>query len=195
VVVAAIALVVAAYLAGTFPTARLVAARRGHDPRREGSGNPGATNVYRVAGRRAGALVALGDVAKGAVPTGVALGVSGRSLAAACWVAAVVGHVFPLHQRGRGGKGVATAGGGAVVLYPLASAVLVVVFVVVAKSTRRASVASLSIAPLLPVLVAVTDHAGWETAVAAGISALIVVRHAGNIGRLLRHEEHAYGSG
>src|SRR5690349_2170234 len=102
-VVGAGAGIAASYVLGTFPTAQLVGKRVGHDPTREGSGNPGASNVYRTAGRAAGALVLLGDAAKGAVPTAIALVASGRPLAAWCWVAAVLGHVIAIPGVRRGG--------------------------------------------------------------------------------------------
>src|SRR5689334_17894800 len=104
-----VVLVPLAYLAGMFPTARLVGGRTGHDPTHEGSGNPGASNVYRLAGRRAGAMVFLGDFAKGALAAGVGLAVGGRALGLACGAAAVAGHIAPVTRRFRGGKGVATA--------------------------------------------------------------------------------------
>jgi glycerol-3-phosphate acyltransferase PlsY len=187
-----VALVVGAYLVGTFPTAQLVGARRGVDPTRAGSGNPGATNVLRTAGRGAGAIVFVGDVCKGAIPTAIGLAVGGRSLGVCCWAAAVLGHVFPLTRKLRGGKGVATAGGGVLVLYPLVGVVLLVLFGSVIKVTRTASIGSLAMAVALPVLVAVSGRPGWEVAVAAGVSLLVVARHGGNIQRLLRHEERAF---
>jgi glycerol-3-phosphate acyltransferase PlsY len=180
-----------AYLVGMLPSAQLVARRAGHDPTSEGSGNPGASNVLRIAGRRAGAAVLALDAGKGAVPTGLALALSGRPLAAACWTAAALGHVFPVVRRLRGGKGVATVAGGAVVLYPLVSVGLLVVFAAVAGLGRRPSVASLTVAVLLPLAVAATGRPAWEVAVAAVLSALVVVRHAGNIRRLARGEEQA----
>jgi acyl phosphate:glycerol-3-phosphate acyltransferase len=188
-------LVVGAYLIGTFPTAQLVGGRRGVDPTRSGSGNPGATNVLRTAGRRAGALVFLGDVGKGAIPTAVGLAVGGRPLGVACWAAAVLGHVFPLTRRLRGGKGVATAGGGALVLYPLVGLVLLAIFALVVRVSRTASIGSIAIAAVLPVLLVVTGRPGWEVAVAAGVSVLVVVRHAENIQRLVRRDERSFGRG
>lgn len=188
-VLGAVAGVIGSYAVGMFPTAHLVARRRGHDPTREGSGNPGATNVYRVAGRRAGALVGVGDVAKGVVPTSVALLASGRPLACACFAAAVLGHVFPLARGRRGGKGVATAGGGVAVLYPLAAVALIALFALAVTFSRRVSVGSLAMALALPALVAVSGHPSWEVAVAAGVSLLVIVRHIDNIRRLVRHEE------
>src|SRR3954470_11076122 len=102
--------VLAGYLLGTLPFAHLVAGRRGVDPTAEGSGNPGASNVYPTAGRRAGVAVLACDALKGAAGVGPALAVGDRQLGLLAGLAAVVGHVFPLTRRFRGGKGVATAG-------------------------------------------------------------------------------------
>ena len=85
----AMAWVVAAYLLGTFPTALLVGRGHGVDPTRAGSGNPGATNVLRTAGKRAGVATLAGDVAKGALAAGVGWAVGGHGLGVACGVAAV----------------------------------------------------------------------------------------------------------
>lgn len=176
--------IVGAYLAGTFPTAQLVGRRAGHDPTREGSGNPGASNVYRTAGRRAGALVLLGDLVKGALPTALALAASGRWLAGWCWLAAVGGHVLPLWRPRRGGKGVATAGGGALVLHPLGSVGLVALFVVVVRRSRVAALGSLAISFLLPLVVLAERRPAREVLVAAAVSLVVVARHHHNIRRL-----------
>jgi glycerol-3-phosphate acyltransferase PlsY len=176
--------VVGAYLLGTVPTAQVVAARRGIDPTADGSGNPGPSNVYRLAGRRAGIAVLLIDMAKGAVPALVGLLLGGRALGVACAAAAVLGHIAPATRGWRGGKGVATASGAAIVLWPLPSVVLAVVFVVAARVIGIASVGSLLIAAGLPVLVALFGGPGWEVAAAAGISILVVARHRDNIRRL-----------
>jgi glycerol-3-phosphate acyltransferase PlsY len=182
-------LVVAAYLVGTFPTALLVARRRGHDPTTEGSGNPGATNVYRVAGRRAGVVVLLGDVAKGALPAAAGLAVGGRAWGVAAGAAAVLGHVAPLTRRLRGGKGVATAGGMSLVLWPVVSVVLLALFAVTSRISRVASIGSLAMAAGLPVGVALSGRAGWEVAAAAGLAVVVVARHHDNIRRLLGGRE------
>ena len=115
--VAVALLVPVAWLLGTFPSAQLVARAHGHDILAEGSGNPGASNVARLIGWRAGVLVLLADFAKGAVAAGAGLAIAGRSGACILGVAAVVGHTLPLYRKG--GKGVAAAGGALVVLYPL----------------------------------------------------------------------------
>jgi acyl-phosphate glycerol 3-phosphate acyltransferase len=101
-----------AYVLGTLPSAQVVAGRSGVDPMSAGSGNPGATNVYRTAGRRAGLVVFALDVGKGVAAVLMGMAVAGRPLALACWAAATVGHVLPVTRRLRGGKGVATGGGG-----------------------------------------------------------------------------------
>lgn len=179
-----VAAVVAAYAAGMFPTAQLVGRASGHDPLAEGSGNPGASNVYRTAGRRAGALVLLGDLAKGILPTALGLVAGGRGLGLACWLAAVLGHVVPLVRRGRGGKGVATAGGGALVLFPVVSVVLIALFVVVVKRTHIAALGSLVMAGLLPVGAAVVHRRAVDAAVAAAVAVVVFARHRGNMSRL-----------
>ena len=182
-------LVVAAYLVGMFPAAQVVSRRTGHDPTAEGSGNPGATNVWRVAGRRAGALVAVIDVAKGALPTLFALGVADRPTGYAVWVAAVVGHVWPITRRLRGGKGVATAGGGGLVLNPLVGVACIVMFVAVVRLVRIAALGSLGIAVGYPTLLALSGQPGWEVATASGVAVILFVRHQSNIRRLIRGEE------
>lgn len=191
---AAVLLVVAGYVLGTLPTAVVVAGRRGHDPTREGSGNPGATNVYRTAGRRAGALVLVGDLAKGAVAAGTGWLAGDHLLGLVCGTAAVVGHVFPLTRRFRGGKGVATAGGATLVLFPVAALVAVVTFAAVAKLTGRASLGSLTIAVLIPVLTALGGAPGTEVLLLVALAAVVVARHASNIVRLVRGTEPSLGA-
>jgi glycerol-3-phosphate acyltransferase PlsY len=192
VTVLAVALVIGAYFVGTFPTAQLVGGRIGIDPTRAGSGNPGATNVYRTAGRRAGVLALGGDVLKGLAPAAIGLLIGGRPLAVACWIAAVLGHVYPLTRRFRGGKGVATAGGGALVLYPVVALLLLVIFAGVVRATRTASMGSLAMALALPVLVAVVGRPAWEIVACAAVSVLVVARHRDNIRRIARHDERTF---
>ena len=177
------------YLLGTTPTAHLVGRRVGRDPTLEGSGNPGASNVYRTAGARAGALVFAGDLLKGMVATGIGWWAGDRVLALVCGAAAVVGHVAPVTRRFRGGKGVATAIGMAVVVFPVLAAAVGVVWAAIAKLTRKASLASIISAVLLPIGGAVVGRPVEEVAIVAWVAALVVVRHASNIERLVRGEE------
>lgn len=181
--------VVPAYLLGTVPTALVVGRSLGHDPTREGSGNPGASNVFRTMGRRAGATVLLGDVAKGAAAAGLGLATGQRSVAVACGLAAVVGHVAPATRRFRGGKGVATAAGMTAVLLPLAALALAVVWLVTTRVVGAASAGSVAIAAGLPVAAVVSGRPPGEVAAFAVCGVLVVALHRGNLDRLRRGEE------
>lgn len=178
-----------AYLLGTFPTALLVAKAGGHDVLAEGSGNPGASNVARIMGWRAGLLVMAGDLAKGAVAAGVGLALGGREAAYVLGILAVLGHTYPVTRGFRGGKGVATAGGMLAVLYPLIVLGLAVVWFLTARVLRLASVGSLIVAVLFPVAVWLTGRAGWEIAATGALAALVVLRHLPNLRRLIRGQE------
>jgi acyl phosphate:glycerol-3-phosphate acyltransferase len=185
---AAVALLVpVAWLLGTFPSAQLVARAHGRDILSEGSGNPGASNVHRLLGWRAGAFVLLLDFAKGALAAGAGLAIGGRAGACVLGVAAVVGHTYPLYRKG--GKGVAAAGGALVVLYPFVVVGLGVCWFVVARVLHKASLASLLATILFPVAVLVLGYDRWEVGVVGGLALLVVARHAANIRRLLRREE------
>ncbi|MFQ5556754.1 MAG: glycerol-3-phosphate acyltransferase [Acidimicrobiales bacterium] len=189
----AVVAVVIAYLVGTFPTAVMVGNRIGRDPTAEGSGNPGASNIYRIGGRRAGVIVGLIDVAKGALPTLAALMGSGRPLAHAVWAAAVAGHVWPVTRRLRGGKGVATAGGGGLVLSPPIGLLCGALFLVVVRVGRIPALGSLSIALGYPLLVLVWGRPVWEVGASAGVAAILVIRHQTNIRRILTRQESRVG--
>jgi len=185
------AVVVVGYLLGTFPTAALVGRRAGVDPTASGSGNPGATNVYRTTGRRAGAVVLAVDAAKGGLAAGLGWAVGGHTVGLLAGAAAVVGHIVPVTRGFKGGKGVATGAGMAVVLYPLLGLVLGAAFAITFTITRRVSIGSLTLAVLFPVGVALAGYGATEALVAAGVSVLVIARHHDNIRRLIRREEAA----
>lgn len=187
--IAAVILVLFAYALGTFPTGVLVARRRGHDLFDEGSGNPGASNVWRVAGFKAGAIVIVGDALKGVVAAGAGYALSGRDLALICGLAAVIGHCFPVQRWGKGGKGVAAAGGMALVLYPFMVVGLAAVWFLIARVLNKASLGSLIVAVAAPVIVALMGRPGEEIALVAAVCVLVIARHHGNIRRLLKGEE------
>jgi acyl phosphate:glycerol-3-phosphate acyltransferase len=180
-------LVPVAWLLGTFPSAQLVARAHGRDILAEGSGNPGASNVHRLLGWRAGALVLLADFAKGALAAGAGYATSGRAGACVLGVAAVIGHTYPLYRKG--GKGVAAAGGALVVLYPFIVIGLALCWSVMARVLHKASLASLLATILFPVAVLVFGYDRWEVGVVGGLALLVVLRHTANIRRLLRREE------
>jgi glycerol-3-phosphate acyltransferase PlsY len=107
----------------------------------------------------------------------------------ACGIAAVVGHFFPVTRRFRGGKGVATAAGVTIVLWPLAALVGVAVWTAIAVGTDTASLASLAGAVAIPVAVALTGRPAREVVVAVALGALVVHRHGSNIRRLFEGRE------
>jgi glycerol-3-phosphate acyltransferase PlsY len=186
-VVALVVAVVVGYLLGTLPTAVLVGGRLGVDPRRSGSGNPGASNAYRTMGRVPAAMVLGGDLVKGAVAAGVGWGLGGHTVGLAAGVAAVVGHSFPPLRRG--GKGVATCAGTLVATFPLAAAASALGWVLVARLARRPSVASLVLALGLPFGVALAGAPAAEVALLVVAAAVVIVRHADNIRRLVHGTE------
>ena len=113
----------------------------------------------------------------------------GRSLAAVCWAAAVVGHVLPAARRFRGGKGVATAGGGACVLFGYLTILGTAIFLLVARLTRKASLASLSMAVSMACLILLSGVPLLEAVVVVCLTVLLIVRHQANIRRLLAGDE------
>ena len=177
---------VAGYFIGSVDFAVLAARRSGVDIYSEGSGNPGASNVARVIGKRAGALVMVGDLLKGVAAAGLGELVGGSEfLGFAAGGLAVAGHCFPVWHRFRGGKGVATTVGVLLWTIPLLGLGLAMVWGAIIGATRVSSYGSLTI-----VLAAVPAVWLWaeeprSAIVMAAITALVVVRHSGNIQRML----------
>ena len=182
------------YLAGSVPFAFLLARRAGIDVRFAGSGNVGATNVMRTTGTRRAILVMLLDVAKGVLAVVLALvthaGVTWTARAAA---AAVVGHIYPVWLRFRGGKGVAVAAGVFGVLTPIATALAASLFLVIVWATRYVSLGSIAATVALPPAAWMTGEPKAVVLAAAGSGALILFRHRGNIRRLLEGTERRMG--
>lgn len=188
-------LIVLAYLIGSVTTAILVARFLGlPDPRSQGSGNPGATNVLRLVGRKAAALTLLGDALKGALPVWIAsgLGLSDWSLAAVA-LAAFLGHVFPVYFGFRGGKGVATGLGIYLALSPFMALALAVVWILLAFMFRISSLAALGAALAAPVLSYWLLREPGLIVLSGVLAVLLVWRHKTNIRRLLAGEEKRIG--
>ena len=177
-----------AYLAGSIPFGLFIArAASGKDVRQVGSGNIGATNVARAAGKPAAIATLALDALKGLLPAMLAPRTP-EWLPAGCALAAVVGHCFPVWLRFHGGKGVATGLGASLALAPEAALAGAVVWVVLFKLFRISSVGSL--AGVAVTLVVASFTAGrFEVAGLAAVAALIVVRHSANIRRLLHRQE------
>jgi len=184
-------LIAVAYLIGTFPSAILVAKANGIDISSFGSGNPGASNVTRALGWRKGMWVYVLDAGKGALAAGVGLVLDGRPLAYWCGAAAVVGHMFPVFRRFRGGKGVATGSGVLLVVQPILAPLAVALWWLVTKVTGKAAMGSVIAVALVPAGIIVQDQPRWELLAVAGVCGLIVVKHRDNITRMVRREEHS----
>ena len=180
----------ASYLAGSVPFGLLVTRlASGKDVRSVGSGNIGATNVARAAGRGAAIATLLLDALKGFLPAMFAARAFVEPwAAAACGVAAVVGHCWPVWLRFRGGKGVATGLGVALALAPPAAACGAAVWVLLYKLLRISSIGSLA-GVAVALLVAAVTGPRWSIAGLLAIAAIVLVRHRANLERLLRHEE------
>ncbi len=182
----AIVLVVLGYLCGSLASAVIVCRiMKLPDPREQGSGNPGATNVLRLGGKKAAALTLAGDVIKGAVPVLLAHLLSDSPVVlASTAVAAIVGHMYPVFFQFKGGKGVATTlGAVAALVYPVAL-FMGAVWVLTAMATRYASLASLAAAVAAPLFALVFIQEPATILALVIIAALLVYRHRENIQRL-----------
>jgi glycerol-3-phosphate acyltransferase PlsY len=183
-----------AYLVGSIPFAFLVARRRGIDLRDVGSGNVGAANVLRTSGTAWAVLAMVLDAMKGAVAVIVAQRLApGAATPIAAGLASVVGHIYPVWLRFRGGKGVATAAGVFGVITPGALAIAGSVFVLVVWMTRFISAGSMAAAFTLAMVTVLTDAPVVVSTGAAVAAAIIIHRHRGNLGRLMAGTERRIG--
>jgi len=183
------------YVSGSIPFGLLIAkASKGVDVRGIGSGNIGATNVLRAAGKGAAALTLALDMLKGWAP--VALGrIVGASdaLVAGVALAAFLGHLYPVFLRFRGGKGVATFLGVLLALLPKVAFLVAGVWLLVAAVFRYSSLAALVAAAASPLLVWLLDGRRGFVALAVVLSGFILIRHRDNMRRLLAGEERRIG--
>ncbi|MBS1820323.1 MAG: glycerol-3-phosphate 1-O-acyltransferase PlsY [Acidobacteria bacterium] len=188
--------IVTAYLIGSIPFALLLARRwGGHDLHRIGSGNIGAANVLRASGVRAGVIVAMLDIAKGSAGVLVAGRLSGADHAGAlAGFAAIVGHIYPVWLRFRGGKGVATACGVFTVLAPMAIPPAAVAFFAATWLTRYISVGSVAASLVLPPVAWLTGSALPVVVSACAAAVLIVFRHRSNLMRVRFGTERRVGA-
>lgn len=183
----ALAAIVVSYAIGTIPSAIVVARAKGIDITTFGSGNPGASNVARAIGWKYGIIVFAVDAAKGALPAIAALG--HRPTAYLCGAAAILGHIFPLNRKLKGGKGIATGAGVLLALHPPVMLICAAVWIATMKLTKKASVASIVVIPLVMALLVIFGKPAWEICAFIGIGALIEIRHISNIKRLLSGSE------
>lgn len=192
-----IVFITASYLLGSVPTGIVISRLAGKgDPRKSGSGNIGATNVGRTAGRLAGILTLAGDVLKGAVPVFLAATYYPESLfVSLVGLAAFLGHIFPVYLGFRGGKGVATGLGVMVVICPVATLLSAAVFGVVAYFKRYVSLASMVAAAALPVFFSFFPKGRDYVGMAVVVAVLVIWKHKDNIKRLVAGTENRIGGG
>lgn len=196
-----VTIAVIGYLLGSIPFGYLlVRIFRGEDVRRIGSGNIGATNVARTGAKGLGAATLALDTVKGLVAVWIAAQLAPSASSALTYMAvaalaAVVGHMFPVWLRFKGGKGVATALGVFILLFPKALLVSLFLFIVVVAATRFVSLGSMVGAISFPVGAYFIHHPDWQAlAPTCAIALLIVVKHYQNIRRLLAGNENRFGS-
>jgi glycerol-3-phosphate acyltransferase PlsY len=186
--------VVLAYLLGSIPFAFLLSRQQGVDLRQAGSGNVGASNVLRTTGVRAAVLAMLLDVAKGTIAVLVAqLLATDLAAAVAAAFVSIVGHVYPIWLRFRGGKGVATAAGAFAVLAPSATIAAVSVFLISVTVTRFVSVGSVAAALTLVFVAAVGDTSDVVALGATASAVIVIYRHRENLARLIAGTERRIG--
>lgn len=190
-----ILLVLGAYLLGSLSTAIVISKLlKLPDPRTQGSCNPGATNVLRIAGKKIAAIVLLGDLLKGLIPVLVARAIDAdQNTLAATGLAAFLGHLYPLYFGFRGGKGVATALGVLMGLaWPVAVALLMT-WLIIAKVLHISSLAAIFAAIVAPIYTWLLQDSVPLLVMICVISILLLWRHRGNIQRLLSGAEGKIG--
>jgi acyl phosphate:glycerol-3-phosphate acyltransferase len=182
------------YAFGSVPFAFLLARRAGIDVRVAGSGNVGAANVLRTTGTQLGVLVMSLDILKGVASVLLAATIEGRTSAmAAAGTAAIVGHIYPVWLRFKGGKGVATACGVFSVLTPVAVPPTLVAFILSVWGTKYISLGSIVASVVLPPIAYATGASSASVAAACTAAALIIFRHRSNVLRLLEGTERRLG--
>lgn len=206
------ALLVVAYLAGSIPFSYVVArVFVGKDVRQEGSGNVGATNVARTAGRAAGVLALVLDLAKGYGVILLARAIAGRPEwpfpagvlpweSREMWIAlaglvAVLAHMFPVWLCFHGGKGAASAAGVILALDPRVFVASMLVFAIVVLLSRMVSLGSILTAASIPLLFRYVAHEApfWRTTLSIGIALAVILKHHSNIARMARGTERRLG--
>jgi glycerol-3-phosphate acyltransferase PlsY len=184
---------IGAYLIGAVPTGYLVGCWYKLDLREEGSGNLGSTNVYRVVGFMPSVVVLFVDLLKGFLPVWFFPQWDGRTgpweLGYGYGLATILGHVWPLYMRFRGGKGVATAAGTLIALAPIAVLIASFLWLGTVLLTRTASLGSLFAATTIPIITKAVDAPQPVVMYALLVATLVWWTHRANIGRLVRREE------
>ncbi len=192
-----------AYFIGSIPTGYLWARAKGVDIRSLGSGNIGATNVFRFLGKGPGIAVLLIDALKGFVPAkflpallldAASQPTKAQTIAIVAGLFAVIGHNYTCWLRFKGGKGIATSAGVLIAWVPLALLITLGSWILVLAISRYVSLASVLAAVVLPLAVFATRQPGYMVGIATVLSALAIYKHRTNIQRLLQGTEHRFGA-
>lgn len=178
------------YIVGSIPFSYIASQKIGHiDIRKHGSGNSGATNVYRVLGRKAGLIAFIGDFIKGIACALIGGFIAGPDTAVLCATAGVVGHCYPFTIGFKGGKGVATSAGMIIGTNPLIGLIIMVIQLGTLKVTKIMSLASIVAAIAFPVVAILFNVSNIYLGCAVFLSAFVVWRHRSNIVKLMNGEE------
>ena len=199
------AVALAAYFLGSIPTGYIVAKAKGVDIRSAGSGNIGATNVFRVLGKTAGIIVLVIDASKGflapwfapafasALSSGALTGEQVDYVSIIAGIGVILGHNYTCWLKFKGGKGIATSAGAVLALFPAAFAVVLVLWLVVFGISKYVSLASLAAAVALPLTAWLLHSSARMTWLAIFMSALAIYKHKANIKRLMDGTENRFG--
>jgi acyl phosphate:glycerol-3-phosphate acyltransferase len=160
------------------------------DPRSEGSNNPGATNVMRIAGKKAAALTLFGDLLKGFIPVLLAhYFITDNLWVALTGLSAFIGHCYPIYYRFCGGKGVATAIGFILAYHWITGFIVVAIWLIVAKVFKLSSLAALIAFTLMPLIYFSQTHENLISVLLLVLSSILILRHKQNISRLIQGQE------
>jgi glycerol-3-phosphate acyltransferase PlsY len=183
----------ASYLLGSIPIGLLVAKLKGIDIRRHGSGNIGATNVFRILGTGPGFFVLAADILKGMIAVWLGSFIGGPNMGLMAGLAAIAGHTWSIFLNFSGGKGVATAGGVLLALAPEVVAAVLIVWLVIVFIFRYVSLASIMAAATAPLFMIFFGKPWSLFALTVVAAVLIIYRHKANIKRLLAGKEFKIG--
>lgn len=182
------------YLLGAIPFSYIfVRLLKGYDIRQHGSGNVGSTNALRTAGKGVALAALTGDLLKGVLAAWLGLHFGGEGLAGICAVAAVLGHCWSVFLGFKGGKGVATSAGIVLYLMPRVFLAIMILFIIIVAISRYVSLASTSVAALLPIIALIFHKPNQLLEMSLVIALLVVFQHRENIGRLRNGTEGKIG--
>ncbi|MDD6190856.1 MAG: glycerol-3-phosphate 1-O-acyltransferase PlsY [Firmicutes bacterium] len=176
-----------AYFLGNISPSTILAKKQGLDIKKEGSGNAGTTNALRVMGNKAGAITLVIDIIKGIVATLLGELLLGAVGAACCALMVVLGHVWPIVYKFKGGKGVATVFGALLAINPLMAVICLLVVAIFVFTTKRMSVGSVAGAILVPIISFVMEPVFFPEALVMAI--IVLIKHRANIRRIIHGEE------